>query len=366
MTNNVNDLSVRLSQAGILLNEPTSPAQLQTPWFVRALQAFSGWLAALFLLGFIAMGVVFVVESPAASMGLGLAMIGAAYGLFRRARSDVLEHLALAISLAGQLLVAWALVAWWEASPDSLWALLGWSLFGLQCVLALIMPSQVHRGFSAFAASLALYMALATSAMAAVASGLVLLAITLLWLNEFRWPGRFKDVQAWGYGLPLGLLVIQWLAHSGQALPLLNDMTDSAWAGLTPWLSVALLALALLLVFLSVFQRFSSSRGRWAAYPCAAALLIVSFYVPSVGQGVVVMSLGFAIGHRVLVGAGVLSLLLGIGSYYYWLESTLLLKSLTLLVIGGLLLLLRWALRQWLSTPVATPDDGSLDHDAER
>ena len=153
MTNNVNDLRVRLNQAGIPLDEPTSPAQLQTPWFVRVLQAFSGWLAALFLLGFIAMGVVFVVESSAASMGLGAAMIGAAYGLFSRARSDVLEHLALAISLSGQLLVAWSLVTWWEASPDSLWILLGWSLFGLQCVLALIMPSLVHRTFSAFAAS---------------------------------------------------------------------------------------------------------------------------------------------------------------------------------------------------------------------
>ncbi|BBI48928.1 hypothetical protein HORIV_13490 [Vreelandella olivaria] len=78
---------------------------------MRVLQAFSGWLAALFLLGFVAMGVVFVVESPAASLGLGLAMIGAAYGLFRKARSDVLEHLALAVSLAGQLLIAWASVA---------------------------------------------------------------------------------------------------------------------------------------------------------------------------------------------------------------------------------------------------------------
>lgn len=364
MTRNGDDFKAKLSQANITLNEPIKPLPLETPWFVRALQAFSGWLAALFLLGFIAMGMVFVVESPATSMGLGLVMIGAAYALLRRARSDVLEHLALAVSLAGQLLIAWALVEWWEASPYSLWSLLGWSLFGLQCVLAMVMPSQVHRVFSAFAASLALYMALAMSVMAPVASGLVLLAMTLLWLNEFRWPGRFKDVQAWGYGLLLGLLVIQWLAHSGQALPLLNDMTDSAWAGLKSWLNVALIALALLLVFLRVFQNLLSFRGRWAAYACATALLFVSFHIPSVGQGVVVLLLGFAIGHRLLVGAGVLSLLLGIGSYYYWLDSTLLMKSLTLLVIGGLLLLLRWALRQWLNTQMATQGDGSLDRDA--
>jgi len=233
VTNNVNDLSVRLSQAGIPLNEPTTPAQLQTPWFVRALQAFSGWLAALFLLGFIAMGVVFVVESPAASLGLGLVMIGAAFGLLCKARGDVLEHLALAVSLAGQLLIAWALVEFWNSSTY-LW----WSLLALQCALTLVMPSQVHRTFSAFAASLTLYMALAVNAMAPVAGGLMLLALALLWLNEFRWPGRIHDVQAWGYGLLIGLLVIQGLAHSGHSFAFWFDaQSTNAFAWSAPWLN---------------------------------------------------------------------------------------------------------------------------------
>jgi len=347
MTNNVNDLSVRLSQAGIPLNQPTSPAQLPTPWFVRTLQAFSGWLAALFLLGFIAMGVVFVVESPGASMGLGLAMIGTAYGLFRRARSDVLEHLALAISLAGQLLVAWALVEWWEASFYSPWALLGWSLFGLQCVLALIMPSQVHRSFSAFVASLALYMALATSAMAVVTSGLVLLAITLLWLNEFRWPQRLRAVQAWSHGLLLGLLSMQGLMHGGQSFAFWFDAYgNNAFAWSAPWLNGVSVALSLVLLL----YKISHSKFHWVLYLSPIALLLVSFYAPGVGQGLVVLLLGFAIGHRLVMGLGVFSLLMGIGSYYYWLDATLLTKALTLLVLGGVLLALRWALGRWLAS----------------
>ena len=244
MTNNVNDLNVRLSQAGIPLNEPTSPAQLQTPWFVRALQAFSGWLAALFLLGFIAMGVVFVVESPTTSLGLGLVMIGAAYGLFCKARGDVLEHLALAVSLAGQLLIAWALVEFWNASTY-LW----WSLLALQCALALVMPSQVHRTFSAFAASLALYMALAVNAMAPAAGGLMLLALAMLWLSEFRWPGRIQDVQAWGYGLLIGLLVMQGLAHSGHSFTFWFDaQSTNAFAWSAPWLNAVFVALSLALL----------------------------------------------------------------------------------------------------------------------
>ena len=352
MTNNVNDLSVRLSQAGIPLNEPTSPAQLQTPWFVRALQAFSGWLAALFLLGFIAMGVVFMVESPAASLGLGLVMIGAAYGLFCKARGDVLEHLALAVSLAGQLLIAWALVEFWNVSTY-LW----WSLLALQCALALVMPSQVHRTFSAFAASLALYMALAVNTMAPAAGGLVLLALALLWLNEFRCPGRIQDVQAWGYGLLIGLLVMQGLAHSGHSFAFWFDaQSTNAFAWSAPWLNAVLVALSLALLLYTI----PHSKTHWGLYLSPLALLLVSFYAPSVGQGLVVVLLGFAIGHRLVLGLGVLSLLMGIGSYYYWLDATLLTKALTLLVLGGGLLALRWTLLKWLSVAENSPSTSMM------
>ena len=344
MTDNVNDLSVRLSQAGIPLSEPTTPAQLQTPWFVRALQAFSGWLAALFLLGFIAMGVVFVAESPAASLGLGLVMIGAAYGLFRKARSDVLEHLALAVSLAGQLLIAWAAVAFWTESDYPFLSRLGWSLLGLQSVLALVMPSQVHRTFSAFAASLALYMALTANAMAPVASGIVLLALTMLWLNEFRWPSRIRDVHAWGYGLLIGLLVMQGLAHSDQSFAFWFDaQSTTAFAWSVPGLNAVLVAFSLSLLLYAI----PHSKTHWGLYLSPIAMLLVSFYAPGVGQGLMVLLLGFAIGHRLVMGLGVFSLLMGIGSYYYWLDASLLTKALTLLIIGGLILAMRFVLLHW-------------------
>ncbi|MGP9766927.1 DUF4401 domain-containing protein [Halomonas sp. AOP13-D3-9] len=356
--NSINDLKARLSQAGIVLNAPVTPAPLQPPWFVRVLQAFSGWLAALFLLGFIAMGVVFVVESPAASLGLGLAMIGAAYGLFRNARSDVLEHLALAVSLAGQLLIAWAAVAFWGESAASLWALVAWSLFGLQSALALVMPSLLHRTFSASAASLALYMALAMSAMALVASGLVLLAMTLLWLNELRCPGRIRVVQAWGYGLLLGLLVMQGLAHSHPSFVFWFDVHSPSSLAWSAPLNAVLVALSLALLLYNVAQ----SKPHWALYLSPIAMLLISFFAPGVGQGLVVVLLGFAMGHRLVMGLGVLSLLMGIGSYSYWLDATLLTKALTLLIIGGVLLTLRLALHKWLSIGESMPSPAEGGH----
>ncbi|WP_111413023.1 DUF4401 domain-containing protein [Billgrantia lactosivorans] len=359
MSRSITPLKERLGRAGITVTEGEGSPALEAPWFVRALQAFSGWLAALFLLGFLAMGAVFVLDSSAAAATLGLVMIAGAFMALQKARGDFLEHLALAASLAGQLLVAWAVASLLEGANAGLW----WSLLVLQVALALAMPSLTHRSFSAFAASLALYLALAEGiAVPSLAGGLVLLALTALWLNEFRWPSRLRTLQALGYGLLLGLLAIQALANSGQ--PLLNwrggDVTGLAW--LEPWAGEALGMLALVLLLRHVLLHHVGGVGtgqRLAAYGAVAGLMLLTLQAHGLIQGAVVVMLGFAIGHRLVLGSGVLLLLLSISNYYYWLEATLLSKALTLFALGGLLLAVRWALRRgW---PIEGKDDGRAD-----
>lgn len=340
-------LKQRLARAGISVTQEAGSPALATPWFVRALQAFSGWLAALFLLGFIAVGAVFVLDSFAVSAALGVVMIAVAFGLLQLAKGDFLEHLALAASLAGQLLLAWALFDTLLGTIAGLW----WSLLVLQALLALGMPSLTHRAFSAFAASLALYLALQEGLGApGLAAGLVLLLFTLLWLSEFRWPGRLRELEALGLGLLLGLVAIQ--AVTCFARPLLSwrySAEFGALAWLEPWGGNALGALALLLLVRHLLKRHAASLAagvRLAAYGVVLAVALLSLQAHGLIQGVVVMALGFAIGHRWIVGAGVLLLLLAGTNYYYWLEVTLFHKALSLFALGGVLLALRWLLRR--------------------
>ncbi|MFC3284485.1 DUF4401 domain-containing protein [Litchfieldella rifensis] len=340
-------LREKLGQVGIAVTGNDDTPVLETPWFVRALQALSGWLAAVFLLGFIALGVAFVIESSVASAALGLAMIATAYGLLRKTPGDFVEHLALAVSLAGQLLVAWAIGSAMDGVSAGLW----WALLGLQVVLAMVMPSLTHRTFSAFAASLALYMALAESGVPDIATGLVLLVATWIWLHEFRWPDRMRRMQALGYGLLLGLLAIQSVGSFGQPLLGLWSGPDSAaltWLG--PWVGEGLATLALLLLLWHVFHHREHGvdlAKRIAAYGAVALLLLASLQAHGLIQGAMVVALGFAIGNRLVMGLGVILLLLSIANYYYLLDATLLIKALTLAVIGVLLLAMRWGLRHW-------------------
>ena len=340
-------LRERLGRAGITLAEGEAAPAIEPPWFVRALQAFSGWLAALFLLGFIGMGMVFILESSIAAAALGLVLIAGAYALLRGNGGDFVEHLGLAASLCGQLLVAWALAHALVNQTAGLW----WALLLLQVILALVMPSLTHRALSALAASLALYMALSESLSAApIAGGLVLLVAVALWLNEFRWPARMRQCQALGHGLLLGLLAIQMMEYSGQSLlmELHRDGLGLAW--LAPWMGDALATLALLLLLRHIFQREAHAmapRVRMAAYGAAVVVMLLSLQAHGLSQAVVVITLGFAIAHRLIIALGVLLLLLATANYYYWLEVTLLTKSATLLALGVLLLALRWGLQRW-------------------
>lgn len=338
-------LKERLAQAGIVVDAGEAPPALETPWFVRALQAFSGWLAAVFLLGFIAMGVAFMLESSAAAAMLGLVMIVGAFALLKASPGDFLEHLALAGSLTGQLLLAWALADALGDTSASFW----WSLLVLQVILALVMPSLTHRAFSAFAASVALYLALAEGVSApSLAGGLVLLALTLLWLNEFRWPARLRSMQALGYGLLLGLLVIQAMGHFGQSLLFGRYDYGTGLAWLEPWIGDALGMLALLLLLRHLFQHHAGAvvpGVRAAAYGAVILLMLLSLQAHGLSQGAVVIALGFAIGNRPVMGFGGLLLLLSVTSYYYWLDVTLLTKAVTLFAIGVVLLAIRWAMR---------------------
>ena len=64
--------------------------------------------------------------------------------------------------------------------------------------------------------------------------------------------------------------------------------------------------------------------------------------VQGITVGIVILVLGFSGANRVLLGLGSVSLLFYISSYYYLLDTTLLDKSLSLFIVGLVLLIIRW------------------------
>ena len=221
MSRQTEQMWAALLQAGLVQGASSATGKSESPWYVKVLLALSGWFAAFFLLGFIGMAFESVFRNSTASFILGGAMIGGAFAILRIPKNEFVEHLALAVSLAGQFLVV---VALFKIAGHH--GHIGWLLVVLlQAPLAVVMPNFVHRVFSAFIAAFSLNMFLGFQGWPNLVDGLIMLLAAWCWLNEFRYPQQMQRIRAIGYGLVLALIVLKGMALLG------SQMTEWFFSG---------------------------------------------------------------------------------------------------------------------------------------
>jgi uncharacterized membrane protein len=331
----------RLVAAGVAVGERPPAQEELAPWYVRLMLGLAGCIAAGFLIGFVGIGLYFVVESKAASIGTGLAMIGAAYALFLAARSDFSSMFGFAVSVAGQALLAVGIFRMFDTDRSTApWAVMA----VIEAILAVAMPNYLTRLASAFAAPVLLALGLAAHGANSLAAGLAAAGVAALWLNELRAVRYHAILAPIGYGLTLALVYIE--AELGDtSLVGFFGGEGARWA--KPWAGQVLVAAALIVTAGALLRRagwiLSHSRSALALL-ATAAIGAASFKAPGVAGGLMIVLLGFANGNRVLTGAGIAALLFYVSSYYYLLDATLLAKAGVLAVTGLALLAARWLL----------------------
>jgi len=339
MSRHIQEMWDILLKAGVTEGAAPETGKLESPWYVKVLLAFSGWLAALFLLGFLGVG--FNIKSSTVAFIVGGMMIGGAFAILRVPNNEFVEHLALAVSLAGQALVVYAIFNVLHRNEKVAWLL----VVLLQVPLAIVIPNFVHRVFSSFIAAFAFNMSLTFWGWPYVVSGVVMLLAASCWLNEFRYPSQIRKLQAIGYGLVLALIQIKVTELFGHQILWwrFTKFQPSLWA--KPWMGEVLTGVVTLYVVWRLLRRYGQSisqRIPIIALLGTVLLCAVSTKVQGITVGMVIMLLGYAGANRILLGLGIVSLLFYISSYYYLLDATLLAKSQTLLIVGIVLLSSRW------------------------
>ena len=314
----------RLVAAGLAAGERPPEVEDAAPWYVRLMLGIAGCIAAGFLIGFVGMGLRAVWESKPGSLAGGLAMIGAAYVLFRAARSDFSSMFGFAVSVAGQALLAVGLFRILDTDRNAA----AWAVMALiEVLLVFAMPNFIHRLASAFAAPVFVGEALEIYGASGLAAGLAATGVAVLWLNELRAARHHAALAPAAYGLTAALVYVE------------AELTRHSFSG------EALVLGAFVAVVLTLVRRTGwPLREPRALLAVAAATAVgaASFKAPGVAAGLMIVLLGFANGNRVLTGAGIAALLFYIGKYYYLLEVTLLAKSGVLAATGVLLLAARW------------------------
>lgn len=352
-----NDLWSLLSQAGLVQGEAPQgdAAQAHTPWFVRAMLGIAGWIGALFLLVFVASGLYFIIKSATASFLVGITACALSAWLMRvRTGGDFATQFGLALSLAGQGLVLFALGTGLEPSPRNF--ALYMALF--QALLFFTHANVIHRVWCALTCAAGLYLAMAGSAWMPYASGLLSLACAWIWLNELRLAKHGELFRPGGFGLALALMLISgilpffgggWIWRTMQGA---GEVDPTQWV-VHYWLGAAFNGAVLLW---TVSRLLAREDIRTASVPGLRALFgtlliaLAALKTPGLDAAVLILLLGFANGNRVVAGLGVLALLSCLSAFYYSLASTLMQKSALMAATGLALLALRQLQRSWWPT----------------
>lgn len=357
----------QLQDKDLVSGEFQSTQEIESPWFIKLLLAFSGWFASLFILGFLLLTLQDLVENGIICFLVGAVMITMAYNVLKNNPSEFREHLMLAFSFAGQALIAWAIFIY-DSHPSDL--LLWFAILVMQSSLSLVMPNYVHRVCCAFFASIALAICLYYLHLSAITSAMLLLLVLFLVLNEWRsvkWQPAFEAIS---YGVVLLLIPLKASYIIGYDLSywLNESRLQPSWFY---YLDELLLLVAMLYLVITLILRSQHQlpfNTKLVIMGATIGLCLLSMQASGITIGFALLILGFSNSNKLLQGLGMISLLFYISSYYYLLTLTLLEKSGILLIMGLFILAIRLVLLKWFDPiqvdPVKLGSTPQGDNDA--
>lgn len=336
----------KLEQSGLVCGTEPDFGSPVTPWYVRVMLGIAGWVGALFLLGFVAVGLSFVVESTAGSLTAGVLLTGIAVALFRAlGDNDFIAQFAFAISLAGQVLILLGLAQWLNEDTAKVafcTMLLGTALFWL-------VDQFLHRFWSALVIVASGALVIGSFGLASMLPAFGAACFTALWLTELRFADRCGVAPAFGYALTIGTLATVFSHRIFGPSWWLDWQPDLIEPKLSMWLSAAALGLTVWLCGRYLLNRdLPVKTGRHDLILLVVSVLaaVISTHADGLVITALLIVIAHAIGNWPLLGVGLVSLLAYLSYYYYQMDLTLLTKSAVLLMVGSALLLGRWVARR--------------------
>ena len=338
----------------------SAQSEARSPWFISLFFGMSGILASLFFIGFLTLILdnTGLLDSTLAVFIIGgiLSVIGGF--LFYNARirhSPFWNSLAFAITLAGQGYIAYALLASEIAEPLNIMLLLL-----VQLLMTVVIPNFVYRLLSATLALNCLFYLLNYYHFSEVSLGLLALITSVTHLQRYtlavfiprKWRMNALEIMsAIGYASAYVLLSVSVYfiaAEYGNSFANFNSLDSYGEAfSYNYYLAQGLLTLASLYAAYLILKRYHIKLLSAAGLLISAAIVllgIMSIYVSGLLATSLIIIIATANSQRVLLGLGVIASVGYIFWYYYQLDTSLLVKSVSLFVIGIALLLLRWLL----------------------
>ncbi len=368
----LNKLWLDLQNQGIVEGEIPKNT-IKDPWYVTAMLAIAGLFTSIFILGiflfsFAFIFIAFLLDGLNSFDAFIIDIIGGLLVLvggtiLYRKRNAYLETMGFSLSILGQFLIFFSLFILKSnflglfKYQESLGTTLGGIpieilIFGLlEIILVVIISNFLHRVVVTFVASgvfVRIFVEFKGDSIYLINPYLYIYMLFIMfltawfWVNEFRYSKKIELFQAIAYGLTVFLIGTEFFnvfAYSQYRYELGNvdnirNITD--------------MASGIVLCYV-VWQMFEKSKTPNLSFKIGALIIailigILSAKINGLAVAIMIVVLGFSASNLVLTGLGVISFLAFISHYYYYLEITLLEKSMYLLITGLGLLFARWLL----------------------
>ena len=342
-------------------------SQNDTPWFIQILFGLSGIVASLFLIAFLSL-LLFGIDgfdSVIALLITGLVLSAAGFVLFRNKQSrdnTFISSLALAISSAGQAYIAFALFDNNLSHSIDVWLFLI-----VQAVMTVIMPNRIYRLLgSIMTLGLTVYLLnyyhlpeVSLGLLTLITTGSNLSRYSLLQRIPSKWRAdAFDIIKALGYASALMLLCVSvyFIAAEHSLATYYGDTFRYNY-----YLAQVLLTLASLYAAYLILKRYDVKLLSAAGFFIGGGIVllgIISIYVSGLLATSLIIVIAIANSQRVLLGLGVTALVSYVFWYYYQLDTSLLIKSLSMLIVGLTMLMGRWLLiKRYFANPFINDTD---------
>src|SRR5262249_2370745 len=244
----------RLQEARLVEGALPEAGDTASPWFIRVMLGFAGWLGALFLLGFAGAALPFLFNNAPTMIVVGAAACGASAAIFLAApKNDFVAQFGLAVSFAGQILLLFGMSQLFRQFGAQEFA---WCFLLQEAALFVLVPNFLHRMICALGGALAAIWLITDAGLYAFAPAAISAAFLpagLSWLDLDR-PGPM--LRAGGSGLALAAMIaavlhgelwLAWLVRQGHGTP--------AGGSAVEWLGRGASALVLLVAVVMLLKR---------------------------------------------------------------------------------------------------------------
>jgi uncharacterized membrane-anchored protein len=336
----IQNLWNQLTENNIVSGEKPKSDHVFTPWYIRFIQGFAGWLAAVFIMIFFGIFFSFIFKQPTGGLVvvLGLLCSVAGYVLIKLQSNDFIDQLGMAFSLSGQLLFSIGIFFFLKVGITTGSCILGF----YQLLLAWIVPQYAHRLLSTAFGLLALLICLNSMGYFGIGTALIAVLFTFIWLKENLWGKYYMAWEAIGFGAILTVVFSSGFLITGKYLFRESFKIKAGWlfdhAETLSSLLISLVFVNVVFVLLKEYKIKIDSKTAILSFVAAIGLVVISFKIDGISVGLLIILLGFARHRMVLMVVGVFAVISFFSWYYYNLQATLLYKSIVLVILGSIML----------------------------